>query len=329
MTIKTRKHDDVRSIFKAASGDSGLGPLQLLPGVWENIKPLEGHGWNMIAVPFSDGEFQYRLLLNQYNERLQFNLVDKNVPNRGLAQPGSGVGGDQFLAALDYEQTVTQIAEDDASIYVADLNEHKPSGLQGEPNTVIHHEVGLWLHMKNHDIASLDIARLSTVPHGDSVLALGNSTRGISSSDIADISGLPKHVTQDLNSPYLGPYRFFHENPFKNVFDPTLPNELLKSANSDVTIVNTTRIEVNTNVETGGIVNIPFIVKQANAAQMNFTLWIHELAEKDSQGNPRLRLQYSQQVMLDFFPSKEDPSQLIRWPHVSINTLEKMTPTKD
>lgn len=329
MTEKAQNHDDVRNIIKATLGESALGPLKLLPGTWENTKSLKGHGWNMIAVPFNEGKFHYRLLLNQYNEKLQFNLVDKNVPNRGLPLLGSNVDGDQYLAALDYEQTVTKIAEDDASTYVTDPNAHKLSGLQGETNTVIHHEVGLWLHMKSHDTASLDIARLSTVPHSDSVLAQGHSTKDRSSSDIPDISGLPQHVDQDLSSPNLDPYRFFHENPFKNVFDPTLPNELLKATNSDVTIVNTTRIEVNTNVESGGIVNIPFILKQANVAQMNFTLWIHELAEKDSQGQPRLRLQYSQQVMLDFFPSKDDPSTLIRWPHVSINTLEKVDTGKD
>lgn len=38
----------------------------------------------MIALPHAEGPFGYRLLLNQYNETLKFELVDKAVPNRGI-----------------------------------------------------------------------------------------------------------------------------------------------------------------------------------------------------------------------------------------------------
>ena len=81
---------------------------------------------------------------------------------------------------------------------------------------------------------------------------------------------------------------------------------------------------VDTAVETGGIVNIPFIVKQANAADMKSTFWIQELAEQDDSGNPKLRLQYLQIVLLDFFERRDGLPGLIRWPHVSINTMEKV-----
>jgi hypothetical protein len=88
--------------------------------------------------------------------------------------------------------------------------------------------------------------------------------------------------------------------------------------------VKTTKLEVNTTTETGGISNIPFIVKQANAAEMKSTFWIQELDEKDKCGNPRLILQYLQVILLDFFPRRDGQPGLIRWPHVSINTMEKM-----
>ena len=56
---------------------------------------------------------------------------------------------------------------------------------------------------------------------------------------------------------------------------------------------------------------------------MKSTVWIQEL--KDEKANPRLRLQYSQVVMLHFFRPREDefPERAV-WPHISIATLEKV-----
>ena len=79
-----------RYVGPAKPGDESLGPLKDLPGTWANLPDLPGRGWNMIALPFDSGRFDYRLLLNQYNEKLVFKTVDKGVPNRGLAESGPG-----------------------------------------------------------------------------------------------------------------------------------------------------------------------------------------------------------------------------------------------
>ncbi|MFN0111522.1 MAG: heme-binding protein [Blastocatellia bacterium] len=299
--------------------DAALGPLKLLPGTWKNLPNLPGRGWNMIALPFATEPktpFNYRLLVNQYNEELKFTLVDKAVPNRGIkTQPSPSAQTDQFIVTLDYQQSITQIAAADNPV----------SGKAGVSGQAIHHEPGLWLHMLNEVTDGLDIARLGTIPHGDSILALGksqNPTKGAPT--IPDLNGLPEGVPQNLNSRYLAPYKHFHDNLFQNLFDPTIPNELLKAANTGVNIVQTTTLTVDSTTPTGGIVNIPFIVKQANATSMKSTFWIQELAEKTASGKPKLRLQYSQVVMLDFFPRVDGLPGLIRWPHVSINTLEKV-----
>lgn len=320
-TLKTFKSQP-RTISSAQTGDEELGPLQLLPGTW---KSLPGRGWNMIALPFAtepESRLNYRLLINQYDEELKFTLVDKAVPNRGIQRNGATIDSDQFVAALDYEQMISQIAAEDSP----------QSGKAGAPGLAIHHEPGLWLHMANELTNGLDIARLATIPHGDSVLALGRGTQSDGAPGIPDINGLPIGVNQDLESRYLAPYKHFHDNPFKGVvnapafpgFDPVSPNDLLKLANVGVDIVKTTVLDVDTTVESGGIVNIPFIVKQANAAAMKSTFWIQELADTDHKGNPKLRLQYSQVVILDFFPRRDGLPGVIRWPHVSINTLEKV-----
>lgn len=302
-----------RSIETAVQGDSALGPLKDLPGTWANLPNLPGRGWNMIALPFADGKFHYRLLLNQYNETLDFTTVDKGVPNRGLPEAGAK-DGDQFVAVLQYIQNIKQIIAEDSP----------KSGKAGDPGIAIHHEPGLWMHILNKRTKNLDIARMATVPHGDSVLALGKSEETLGCPVIPDIIGLPIGVNQSLDNPYLAPYKHFNDNLFQGVFNPVSPNALLAEANKGVKIAKVTKLHVDTKIETGGIVNIPFVVKQANATEMRSTFWIQELEEKDSCGKPKLRLQYSQTIFLDFFDRKDGKPGLIHWPHVSINTLEKI-----
>jgi hypothetical protein len=335
MTMATQDHSEakkypVRTYGRPKKNAPNLGPLKLLPGVWKS----EGRGWNMIALPFATAPspLDYRLLLNQYNEQLEFKLVDDNVPNRGVEKNNPTIQTDQFLVTVDYQQTIQQVAATDSP---------DSGGLAGAPGLAIHHEPGLWLHMKNQITDGLDIARLATIPHGDSVLALGQSSEHTGASCIPHINSLPEGVTQDrdkddkLVNPYLRPYQQFHANPFKgNVgapgfpgFDPTATHVLLELANQGVNVVKTTTLTVDSTIPTGGITNIPFVVRKANAAIMKSIFWIQDLAEKDKYGDPKLRLQYLQLVMLDFFPRRDGfpgccPG-LIRWPHVSINTLEK------
>ena len=222
---------------------------------------------------------------------------------------------DQFVVTLDYEQTITQI----------DAADFPVSGQAGGPGVAIHHEPGLWLHMVNQNTNDIDIARLATIPHGNSVLGLGDSDVISGAPIIPPLSGLPIGVDQDLDHPYLSPYKTFHDAPFKNLFDPVIPNQLLEDANAGVNIQRTTVLPVDTSIESGGISNIPFIKKQADATEMQSTFWIQELVETGPGGNPKLRLQYTQTVMLEFFERLDGVPGLIKWPHVSINTLEKVS----
>lgn len=313
-----------RWIGPADPDDPDLGPLQLLPGTWKS----KGKGWNLIALPFATDPpprgFNYRVLMNQYDETLSFTLVSKGVPNRGIGRVGgSVVDTDQTLIALDYQQLINQVAVDDFPSSGDASGPHK-RGAIGEG---IHHEPGLWLHMLDERTNELDIARLATVPHGDSVLALGRSEEHEGPPNIPSLNGLPEGVSQDLSSPYLAPYKHYEDQPFVGTvaapgfpgFFPTDLNALLRLSNQGLNIKRTTTLHVDSDIPTGGVVNIPFIVKQANATTMRSTFWISEI---DDGENSRLQLQYSQLVMLDFF-ERPDGQGLIRWPHVSINTLEK------
>ncbi len=321
--VRSEQQGHQRSVEIARPGDADLGPLRQLPGRWVS----NGRGWNMIALPFArvPGSFlNYRLLLNQFDEELNFTLVDKAVPNRGVTDDSSAQT-DQFVVTLDYEQVVHQVAvEDDPA-----------SQVTGAPGAAIHHEPGLFLNMTNEiGPDNFDVARLGTIPHGDSVLALGRSSVVDGVADIPPVNGLPVGVNPDLTNPYLAPYKHFVDNPFVGTvgpgfpgFSPVEPHLLLELANNGLAVTRTTVLDLDTTLSTGGIRNIPFVVKQANAVSMKSTFWIQELAETDGAGAPLLRLQYLQIVMLDFFPRRDGLPGLIGWPHVSINTLDKVSDT--
>jgi hypothetical protein len=318
-----------RSVTKATAGDPALGDLTLLPGTWANADNLAGHGWNMIALPYKqpgravdpntpDQQSDFRLLLNQFNETLEFTTVDKAVPNRGAAF-AHVFDRDQHLAALQYIQHIVQIAAVDAPA-TADTAD-TPKGA-----AAIHHEPGLFLHLFSQTHGGPDIARLATIPHGDAVLALGSGVvvNGPPNFDhIGDFSPLPLGVDPDLDhNPYLAPYKHFKDNPFKTVFDPTDPLALLKAAVKGVNIKTTTVLTLDTGLSTGGIHNIPFVVRQADASRMRAVFWIEELADPDAHGQPQFMLQYAQRVLLDFFPIGHPRAGLIEWPHISINTMK-------
>ncbi len=330
---KKRNYANKRYFRQAEQGDNSLGPLKLLPGEWE----AKGTGWNMIALPFQGAQppsgHQFRVLMNQYDEKLNFAFIDANVPNRGLRDLGVTTGQfDQKLVTLDYQQHIKQVVAEDFPV----------SNLAGGPGLDIHHEPGLWLFMKNLTTNGLDIARLASVPHGNSILALGKSKKVRGMPDIPPINGLPIGRFEDILSgdydfktdPYLKPYKKYIDNPFfGNVpttgsfpgFSPANMNAILQFANKGVKIKRTTILSVDTKIEDGGVSNIPFIVKQAEAVSMRSTFWIQELADKDPYGKPKLRLQYSQVVMLNFFSPREDqlPGRAT-WPHISICTLDKV-----
>ncbi|MGH3717614.1 MAG: heme-binding protein [Pseudonocardiaceae bacterium] len=316
-----RFHNTERAIRRIARPGDDLGPLKDLPGKWES----KGHGWNMIALPFArtgPGALDYRLLLNQYDETLNFTLVDTKVPNRGVDNTHN-LQTDQFVVTLDYEQVIHQVA----------VTDRPPSKVAGSLGLAIHHEPGLFLNMVNLTTDGMDVARLASIPHGSSALALGTHSQVNGVAQIPPVNGLPIGVNQNLTSPYLEPYQHFHTTPFVGMvnapgfpgFDPTSPHLLLTLANQGVNVQGTTVLELDTTTDSGGINDIPFIEKQADATAMKSTFWIQKLGGD----SPTFRLQYLQIVNLEFFPRKDGLPGRIIWPHVSINTLDKVLDTPD
>jgi hypothetical protein len=333
-----------------------LGPLKNLLGVWIGQET----GWNMIALPFQGkpefpAPFKFRVLMNQYNEELQFAFIDDEVPNRGLSRPDDAAP-DQFVVALDYQQKIAQIDGPELPLYKGAEDRPNSGGLAGGPGLPIHHEPGLWLYEKNRkskddqiidNVVSeveLNVARLASIPHGNSVLAIGTSAVQKGMPEIPPLSGLPSGRFEDVitpdydfkTDPYLEPYKHYIDQPFMgNVtisgfpgFNPADMNQILRFANQALIdqgsrIVQTTTLTVDSTRKRAGISNVPFSVREAEPVSMKSTFWIQEVEDKD--GNMRFRLQYSQVVMLHFFHPRQDefPGRAV-WPHISIATLEKV-----
>lgn len=333
---------------KVHQGDPKLGVLAQLPGKWSNKEGFEGHAWNLIALPFGQpGKFgDFRLLLNQANEELNFDLVDLGVPNRGANHQ------DQHLAALRYLQALDQVAATDAASNpdgtvkepaTPDTNDTpKGNTLQPGPGVPpgspvgIHREPGIFLHLANFtDLApgqpGPDVARLANIPHGDAVLAMGFDGSAQPKPGAPDLTNnalkaafdpLPIGLgSTDLNNPYFGPYKHFHDHPFKGIFDPTDPLKLLNGTIPQVlpgaSVVETTTFTVDSQVQ-GGIQNIPFVIHQADATRVLSTFWIQKV---QTPKGVRFVLQYAQRVLLEFFPRVDGKPGRIQWPHISINTM--------
>jgi hypothetical protein len=314
---------------------------------------FDGCGWNLIALPFAEPDtfpgtcpdpdpkanpkLNYRLLMNQYNEVISFTTVDKNVPNRGITiDDSSSKNADQLVAALAYEQMIAQLRADD----------FPQSDKAGDPELPIHHEPGFFLHMKEQRIEDIDIGRLASIPHGSSVTALGRSVEGLDGppDHLPEFHAFPEQLDRDVvhqvckaEGAYLDPYRHFTKEPFKGVvrdrkfrgFSPADPMYPLRRC-LPRNVVRTTVLPLDTTIQEAGITNIPFIVRQADATSMQSWFWIMELDEPGLGDKPRMVLAYAQFIFLDFFPRRDGPCDgLIRWPHISINVMEKIELPKE
>lgn len=346
--------------------------VELLSGTWHS----HDQGWNLIALPMSTPN-KFRLLMNQYGEMLKFNVADKKVPNRGVT-PDTGehapdpVETDQLIDAVAYEQTIVQKA-------VADFPASTKREINGNP---IHHEPGFFMHLRNHisvgkteedkleldengntiikhetgDPKSLQIARLATIPHGNSVLAMGTVEYDlVVAPDIQIEDARPERLRNPdpETNEYLEPYKHFQDSPFfGNVapgtngfpgFSPDDANKILRAARSALKIKSTTVLSFDTKYQndhlTGvPISNIPFVKREADVTEVHANFWIMELEKPNADAPSEFVMQYSQTVYLEFFDTdfKDENGELIkgkdgkplriRWPHVSINTLRKIVP---
>jgi hypothetical protein len=283
-----------------ASVARNLGLLAEFQGNWR------GTGFNITARPFFQSKPPFFLELNATQETLDFTAISGDIPNRGSVQP------DINLYGMRYLQQVIDVVT----------------------NSGIHIEPGLWLRVPatTHPEASETYVRQATVPHGDSLVAQSTFAREMTGFPTIDpvnstpfkdaiIPGLNTDPMDPVTDPaYLAQYREGVLPPIglpagldaaATIKDPTL---VLNAQIAGQTIVSTIAIKISTEAPAGGILNIPFVTKNANAVRMDAIFWL-EMVQL-SNGHHFMQMQYLQRVILDFIG--------IHWPHFSVATLVRI-----
>lgn len=273
-----------------------LGPLAELAGTWV------GSGFNVMSLPDFDskppstGPKPFRVKLNATRELLQFIPIGGAIPNRGAATDLANNTGqtDIELFGLTYLQRVSDAVTNDA----------------------MHIEPGIWVNVPASAVLPVQgptVVRMATIPHGDSLLA--------QSTNVETVAGGPRIAAADSRpvGPGVTPgYLSGFNNPVPPLPPGLLPawvvdpNQALISAIAGQTITETVVLIISTQ-PAGGIVNIPFVVSNANATRLDAVFWIETVKQPD--GSSFMQLQYTQTVILHFLG--------IDWPHISVATLVK------
>jgi hypothetical protein len=318
---------EVRLAPPLADLEASLGLLKNLPAIWT------GKGFNLIwrpnFEPIGGVSSDHFLELNLTHEITKFEFIGAPIPNRGLAQ------GDITLFGVHYLQQIS-----DAITHGA-----------------LHLEPGIWINIPTttEPAAPLEnaVARLSTIPHGNALVAQGQAiaTTAAPVFDPVNVNPFPIGGGAPIPFPELDlatPSGFRSPLPHPAAIDPVKfqavvnnPNILLTDAIAEQTILNTTVVRIATDASIpvtdtapvtmpngeGGIENIAFLESLTgtppptgpphtlpNANTADmFATFWIEEVENPFGAGSFFQLQYSQTVYLNFAG--------LTWPHVSVATL--------
>ncbi|UTW13453.1 heme-binding protein [Marinobacterium rhizophilum] len=305
---KRLRHDLGQALLEQAPCDS-LTPAQSTTQLFNDLEGswFGNRGWNIIALPSrgstpaSPGDF--KLLVLPYAETL-------DVRNAGAPARNRGGSVDQFVAALEYQQRVS----------------NKDTG------EALHVENGMFMNLseiidndnQTQPLPEFNVARSGTIPHGDAIMLLSKppiTDKG--APQIPNISSLPPDIGQGAPLGYLDPYLVPREGI--NVSNPnaTLRQDLEMQAAAGFEILETRTLLLDS-AQAGGINNIPFVVRHANATRMQAVFWLEKVRNTQT-GQEFDQLQYTQIIDLVFHLKfgQTDPKSLITWPHITINTMVK------
>jgi hypothetical protein len=308
--------------------------LSSIPQQFDPLKDLalegswEGTGFNLIELPNMNllkpgppPADKFKVVLNATSETIIFSEISGEVANRG----NSNV--DVFLTGLHYLQQVNDIT--------------LPKGQAG-----IHLETGLFMNVPKSNDPNVDVsvARLGSIPHGDSLMAQGRAFEVAGGPQISDVDSTPFTIVNgqrvnDTSTAYLSILNNAKLPPGIPKEAVLNPNLILKNAIIGQNIIKTVVIILDANplpgvgnvspsTQVGGITNIPFVNVNANAISLSAIFWIETVQNPD--GTTFLQLQYTQTVILDFpvfSGAPNTPTTDIKWPHISVATL-KFNPKK-
>lgn len=287
-----------------------FGELEGLIGTWKGVK-----GWSLISVPAYGGPAdapKFELIVQNYTEILTFTAVDTPVENEGGTET-------QFIGAIEYEQRIHDF----------------------DTKELIHVENGMFMYLNDIKTntnpaesitAPYSIARSGTIPHGNAILVLGRVKTTKSGPDFKEISSMPSEEDQDG-----APRGFFDQfeseqerltvqdivigEPSK-IFNVYNPNDNLVRDNKGLEIQDTIHMTLDSKNK-GSVGNIPFLQKHAMATNVFSDFWLQTIKLPMS-GKTSQQLQYSQTVDIEFHQKFNGKEGLIKWPHVTVNTLTKI-----
>jgi hypothetical protein len=286
-----------------------------------------GNGFSLVSLPDPTKDPPFRLKLNATKEILTLTSVGGKIPDAPNME---------FLG-LHYFQQIS-----DASTSAA-----------------LHLEPGIWLVPVPKDSKPKDpkeevnIVRLSTIPHGTSLLAQGLAppTCHPKPPDLAPVSCKdppnigPANAIPFTLDPEFG-YRWDVTDPkyIEPFLSATLPPGIPAGASVNPNIILVRGLEnldiretitfkvsatpvadidkarVAGGIGGDGLLNIPFLAANANATSFASTFWIETVSDdnlpvSDPNHREHSQLQYSQTAILDFGG--------LKWPHITVGTLIK------
>jgi hypothetical protein len=302
--------------------EAKLGPLKQLTGTWIG-QPNDG--WNIIFIPSKNSRgFDFEVI--PFSEELTFN--PNILVGAGNAGPiENGEAENQQLWGLMYEQIIKNSCTPIPPIPTSTdckIPEGFVRACKFTDNEVIHAETGFFLNTKDFN-EGLDLTRLSTIPHGNSVLLLGKSSytdKPITDSSFIGEASIEPTTLDGKRIDILGYTEQLGIVQFPDfcAFNQTEPNSALHAGLKGKTILEMTTLKFSTEYDSAGILSIPFLQKNINTTKMTATFWIQKIQGEGGEAD-YWQLQYTQTIDL-VFPVKGNPMPII-WPHVTVNTLRK------
>jgi hypothetical protein len=288
--------------FPGINGE--LGPLHVF---LDDGKPAEwiGDGFNNIWRPNSTPQSDHFLELNATHDKIRFERIAGDIPNRGLLQP------DIKMFGLSYLQQIK-----DANV-----------GDEG-----LHFEPGIWAVVPKTSAPTElpTVVRMASIPHGTVILAQGSGFQhpgppAIQANSITPFPiGNPSKPITFKEATLATPSDFrTAAADLTGITQAMLdnPNSFLTAALAGQTVKETTTLIISTDASApvlgGGTANTAFLQgapstgPNAQAAEVTATFWIERI-----EGDPDFfQLQYTQRVLLNFAG--------LSWPHITVATLRK------
>lgn len=326
---------------------NGLGQLIRLVGNWHS-DPSGPNSWNVMPLPQDDATDDFILKNFAYSEELTFATIPGTAPNRGS-------GFTQVANTLFYEQRV----------YFSPGKTVPP----GAEQMLVHAENGSWLFLDVRNqfpgafpVAGVDpvplpdgtttlpvqpanatIAKQMSVPHGNSILAVGsvappakftpnNPVVAPDDPSAPVLKTLPgKPTIPQLNAIPMYKGKPYGASQYGNSVTKVINGQKVES-NSDINpniklaeyISNTAvtdYIHFQVAAPEKEITNIAFETKHSKVNSYVMELWVLN----PTSGSPTLMYYQNIGMALELASSSSKATKVINFPHITCNVLQKVT----